>query len=388
MSAISRFAWRSAWHNRGRSLLLAACIALTFLLPLGVERLVRVYGAELRARAVATPLVVGAPGSRFDLVLGALYFRGRPARPTSMAELERLAEGGLGAPIPLVAGATAQGVTVVGTSLDYFDFRALAVAEGAAPAWLGEALLGAGAARRLGLGVGDALLADRGSLYDLTVGYPLRMRVVGVLAPAGTADDDVAFVDVKTAWILDGLGHGHQDAEAAAEETLLGRGADAIVFNAAVREYTEITPENEDGFHFHAAPEELPLSAILVVPRAAKDATLLKARYGVRDDAELVVPVDVVEEILGFVFRLKAFFDANVMLVSLATALFLVLFVLLLVRVRRREVETLFKIGCSRATVVGLFAAEMALVVGAGLALALAAAWTLVQLVGRGYLFS
>ena len=35
--------------------------------------------------------------------------------------------------------------------------------------------------------------------------------VVGVLPPTNTPDDDGIFVDIKTAWVIQGIGHGHED---------------------------------------------------------------------------------------------------------------------------------------------------------------------------------
>ena len=43
-------------------------------------------------------------------------------------------------------------------------------------------------AKRLGLAPGETLISDPENLFDLAGSYPLEMQVVGVLAPAGTAD--------------------------------------------------------------------------------------------------------------------------------------------------------------------------------------------------------
>ena len=55
-------------------------------------------------------------------------------------------------------------------------------------------------------------------MYDLSAEYPLKMRVTGILAPTGTPDDLAVFTDVKTAWVIDGIGHGHDDLAATMEE--------------------------------------------------------------------------------------------------------------------------------------------------------------------------
>jgi hypothetical protein len=74
------------------------------------------------------------------------------------------------------------------------------------------------------------------------------------------------------------------------------------------------------------------------------------------------------------------FFDANFAVVVLSTALFLVLVVLLSLRIRRTEMRTMFKIGCSRRTVFWLQAAELVMISGAALLIASAAAAAIVVL--------
>jgi len=380
VKAVLVLAWRYVAHHRVRSLLLAACIALAFLLPLAVQVLVDVYGRALTARAEATPLVAGARGSRYDLVLSSLYFKGRIPDPLSMADADELLDSGLALPVPLLVRRRARGFPVVGTTLDYYAFRGLELAAGDLPLVLGDAVLGAAAARELELGVGDSLLTEQGSLYDLTAGYPLRLRVVGVLADAGSPDDRAVFVDVKTAWIVEGIGHGHRAAETESEDRVLARDDERVVLSAAIVEYTEITPENVDGFHFHGDRADYPLTAILVVPHDAKSATILKGRLRVSPTAQVLVPTEVVDELLGFVLRVKVFFDANTLLVTVATALLVALIVMLTLRLRRRELETLSKLGCARGRVVAILATEWGLVLGAGLAGAAALAAVLVRL--------
>ncbi len=384
MKSTLLLAWRHLSHHRGQSAILAACIALIFLLPVAVQLLVAHYSAALAARARATPLVAGALGSRYDLVLNSLYFKGRVPRDLPMGEADRIQESGLGLAIPLLAGRSARGFPLIGTSHDYFAFRGLVLDGGTFPLILGDAVLGARVARELSLGPGDALLTDRGSLYDLSLSYPLRLRVVGVLRETGTADDGAVFADVKTVWVAAGLGHGHEEAATAPEERLLARSAGEVVFDSSVVEYVEITPENIDSFHFHGDVDAFPLSAVLVVPRDEKGATLLKGRYRVSQEAQLLEPIEVIDEILGFVLRVKRFFDANLVLVSAATALFLLLIVLLWLRVRQREFETLHKIGCARLMVARLVAAELLITVSAGLALAALLAGALVAVLRQG----
>lgn len=388
MKHILTLAWRHMTHYWGRSLILAASVTLTFVVPVAVELFVRLYGDSVTARAADTPLIAGAKGSRYDLVLTNLYFRGKVPRTLPMAEVDSLLDSGLATPIPLMAKHRARGYPIVGATPEYFEFRGLEAAAGTRPLRLGDAVLGARVAQDLGLGVGDKLLSDKPNSYDLTLGYPLRMSIVGVLSERGTPDDGAVFVDLKTAWVVDGLGHGHAEPEEQGEERVLHRSEQGVVLDSGIREYTEITDENIHTFHFHDDPGDLPLTGVVVVPRDDRAATILKGRYRVSSTSQLLVPQEVMAEILGFVFQLKALYDANVAFVSTATALFLALIMMLAVRVRHREIATLARLGCARSTIVWVFATELALTVLAGFvaAAALAAASVLIVAGGHGLL--
>ena len=388
-AGVLRLAWRHVCHERARSLILVACLTLTLARPLAVHRRGEHYGAALPARAEATPLIVGAKGNRFDLVLKSLYFDAAYGDHVTMADAEVVRERGYGRAIPLHLRYTAHrlidgdigdvgdvaSAAVVGTTLAYLDFRGLRVAEGSTPLFLGDAVVGARAATRLRVGVGDAVLSDPVSAYDPARSFQLRMPVVGVLAEAGTPDDDAIFVDLKTAWVIDGIGHGHDDLRRTEDPALvdLGRsGPENVVATARLVEYQEITPENRRTFHFHGDPAGFPVTSIILLPRDDRMRTIAGGWYNVRETRELLVPEEVIGELLGLVFQVRRFFDANFVVVGLTTGLLVGLVLLLSHRLRRAEFLTLHKIGCARATVFWLEAVELAMLLGASVALALA----------------
>jgi len=355
-----------------KSTLLLLALALTLFLPIAAAALVGYYQDDLARRAAATPLVLGRQGDRFDLVLKALYFTGSAPAPLSMAEFDALADSDRALAIPLHLGFSARRAPLVATSPDYYRFRGLAPAAGSLPLMAGDAVLGHGAATRLGLGVGDTLPSDQANLYDLSAAYPLRMKIVGVLAETGSADDDAVFTSLETAWVIAGHGHGHDKLDADSRPgDLLGRGEGRVTASAAVEKFIEITAENIGGFHFHGERAALPITAVLAIPHNSKDSTLLKGRYSVSKEVQMLVPSRVIDELLGVVFRVKRFFDATFALVMTAALLFLALVILLSLQLRKGERKTLFRIGCSRGTVFWMQATEI-LIIGSG-ALALAA---------------
>jgi len=377
-------AWRYVSHHRIRSGILVLSIALVGFLPLAVSMLVGHFETTMMARARAVPLVVGAKASRYDLLLSALYFKGRMSERLTMAEVKRIAAEGLATPVPVYIEHTARGYPVVGTTLEYLRRLDRGLAAGTPPLRLGDAMVGSAVAEELGLSPGSRLDSDVKHLYDLSASYPLRMRVTGILSPTGGPDDRAVFVDVKTVWVIDGLAHGHQDVvESVRPEAVLRRDDGNVAVDSSIIQYQEITEENRASFHFHGDPDGFPITAVLVWPKDARARTLLKARYGVSKTAQILVPTAVIEELMGFLFRLKRFFDANVVLVSVATGLFLALIVLLSLRIRERERETLRKIGCSRMTTFWLQTTELGLVIAGGAGLAIGFAFASFEYVVR-----
>jgi putative ABC transport system permease protein len=369
--------------NKIKTVILVFSVVVAVFLPLAVNLLVRDYQRDLLARANATPLVAGAPGSRLDLVLHALYFRGKPAHDLTLGDVNAINASGLALGIPIIEKHSARGLPIVGTSLEYFEFRGLHIASGAGLTRLGDCVLGAAAGERLKLHPGEKLMSDPENVFDLAGSYPLNLHVKGVLAATGTADDSAVFVDVKTEWLILGIMHGHQDAATAEPNLLISRDATNVTASAAMLPFQEVTASNVTLFHMHGEPASFPISAIIAAPLNEKSAAILRGRYqDPRSLVQLLVPQSVVSETLDLVFRAKRFFDAQALLVGVAMALLLSLVVLLSLRLRRGEMETMFKIGCARMTVIWLLAAEIVIVVAVGIVIAVGLSWVVLQNLG------
>jgi putative ABC transport system permease protein len=383
MKNILFLALRYLRFNKIKTAILVFSVAVAVFLPLAVNLLVRDYQRDLLARANATPLIAGAPGSRLDLVLHALYFRGQPAHDLTMGDVATINNSGLALGIPILKKHSARGFPIVGTSLEYFNFRGLNITSGEGLTQVGDCVLGATVAAKLELKPGDKLMSDPENVFDLAGSYPVNMHVKGVLAPTGTADDGAIFTDYKTEWVILGIMHGHEDVTRVDPSLLIGRDASHVTASAAVLPFQEITDENIILFHTHGDEATFPVSAIIVVPHDTKSATILRGRYeDPKATVQLLVPKQVISETLDLVFRVKRFFDAQSLLVGTAMALLLALVILLSLRLRRGEMETMFKIGCSRMTIFWLQATEILIVVLAGIAIAAGLSWMVLQNLG------
>jgi putative ABC transport system permease protein len=363
MSGALFLGWRYLAHHRAKSGILIASITLMLFLPAATRLLVEDSAIALTARADATPMVLGARGSELELVLNSLYFHAESPAEIENRDFLEAQSTGLADFIPIHSRFRTQGAPIVGTTLDYFDFRNLRIADGRQMGLLGECVIGANVAARLGLGPGDSTVSSSETVFDIAGVYPLKMTIAGVLQPDGTADDDAVFVDLRTSWIILGLGHGHTDlAEPEAGAAVLSRQENLVTANASLAQYAEITQENISAFHFHGTDETFPLTSIIAVPADQKNAALLRGRYQDNELLQLVLPGKVLDGLLETIFAVQNYVILGLAILSFATVAVITLVFLLSQQLRKGEFHTLLRIGASRKYVLVLVASEIGFV--------------------------
>jgi putative ABC transport system permease protein len=218
-------------------------------------------------------------------------------------------------------------------------------------------------ATRLGLGPGDSIISSPETVFDIAGVYPLKMTIAGVLGTTGTADDDAVFVDVRTSWIIQGLGHGHADlAKPEAGAAVLSRRDDVVTANASLTQFAEITRDNISAFHFHGSADSFPLTSVIAVPPDQKNAALLRGRYQDNELLQLVVPENALDDLLETVFAVQNYVILGLAILSFATIAVITLVFLLSQQLRKGEFNTLLRIGASRGYVSVLAASEIGFV--------------------------
>jgi len=370
MKGVLRLSWLHAWHHKAATGILISCLGLTALLPAATRVVVERYGEDLTARARATPLVLGPKGNRFDLTLGALYFSASSLDTVPYALVREIASEGDATPIPISNRFTARGRPILCTSPEYFALRGLTARTGTPPLRVGDATLGARAAEQLGLAVGDTLPSDPTALYDLSKPASFGLHITGIFEANGTADDEVIFSDVKTAWVLEGIAHGHAKTDELDNNLVVDRSAGNVALSGALIEHTEATPENLEDFHVHTGEDRLPLTAIIVLPRDDRADTILNTGFNLREKLQMVRPREVIDDLLTIVFSIRQLIDLISLVLGAATILLTVLVLMLSSKLRARERDTLHKIGCAPGAVARLLGYEILLVLGTSLILA------------------
>ena len=363
-------AWRHIAYHRIRTLFLVLMITTVATVPLVASMVTAASERLLMSRAEATPFVFGPRDSPVDLALASLYFERSDTRSISLADFDWALSQRLGAVLPVHRRYSADGFPVVGTDIDYFLIRGLSLSDGRLPAVLGDAVIGAEVARSLDVEVGGTLVTSTDNLFDLSGSYPLRLEIVGVLQRSDGPDDRAVFVSIETGWVMDGLGHGHEDLQTASDAVILERAEGTVTANARLFEFAEITEENRSTFHFHGDPQNYALNALLVFPGNDRDAALLAGRVADQlPDRQIFRPNEVISRLVDQIFRVRDILNLVVALVAGAMVLAFVVIFGLSLQLRAREFDMVNRIGGDRWVVLRLVVAELFLLASASAAL-------------------
>lgn len=372
MTGIPYLTWRYLRHRPLKSVLLTLAVALMIFLPLGVRIFVNESTRVLQSRAVSSPLLIGPKGSAIDLTLASLYFLPQQLEPLKYLSYKQTRALRRGTAIPLHTRFTAADSPLVGTSLGYFEERGLELSGGRLFTRLGDCVIGAEVALERGLEVGDYVISSPENVFDLAGAYPLKMRVTGILEASHSPDDRAVFIDLKTAWIIEGIAHGHEDlASDEAADAVLRTEGDNITANASLREFTEVTDDNIASFHFHGNENDYPITSVLVFPDSEKSRSMLLGRYETsRTTSQIVIPAESVSQLLDTLFSTKDLVFYGFLALGVASGIMVLVIFSLSLRLREAEFSTYRKIGVGSGRLVAVKIGDLMVIVTAGVVLA------------------
>lgn len=207
----------SMFHKQRLTLVLFT-VLVAFAVALGVavtsqERALRQGSARA---ADKFELLVGAPGSQYDLVLASVYLRLATMEllaPQVLAEL--LAEPEIEFAAPIAFGDTAgDGHPVVGSIAQFVTHLSGPLAEGEMFAAHEEAVIGAEVPYR----IGEFFKTLHGMPGAETEVHEHEIEVVGRMAVTNTPWDRAIIIPVEAIWETHGLPDGHLDDEVAGDE--------------------------------------------------------------------------------------------------------------------------------------------------------------------------
>jgi putative ABC transport system permease protein len=334
---VFRMALRSLRQRFLATCLTAASIALGVALVVAVLVLEREARAAFRGTALGVEILVGGTkGSRVGTLLSSLYHVGRAPGRVSWSYNEKLRDHpDVDYAIPLAYGDSYRGAPIVGTTPEIFTrFRPR---PGVGFEIRGETFRGAGrravvgaeAARRTGLALGDTFFPSHSGLEDDHRHREETFTVVGIARATGTAHDRVIWIDIERFLAL----RGHAG---------LARGND----------------------------EEKAVSAVLV-KAAAKSPLIVEGlirRINDGTEAQAIRPLQVVGELFALVGDVQRILTWVAVLVVVVAAVSVMVAIYNTMADRRREIAILRALGATRARVLVTVLVEAALLCAFGAA--------------------
>jgi putative ABC transport system permease protein len=146
-------------------------------------------------------LVVGAKGSPMQLILSGVFHIDVPPGNIPLKAAQDLQKNPMVAQlIPISLGDSLRGFRIVGTSHDYVSHYQAQLAQGQLWTQAMQAVLGATAARKLGLSMGQTFVGTHGLGEGGHAHGDSVYTVVGILAPSGSVLDRLILTDTASVW--------------------------------------------------------------------------------------------------------------------------------------------------------------------------------------------
>lgn len=204
---VLRLAWLSLWRRPLRYGILLLLMAIACALPVFVIQMAGGLYQGLNRAAAPFPILAGAKGSPYQLVINTVFLQDRPIGNISYSEVETLRQSGKATQVlPLAFGDSYRGFRLCGVEKEMFSYQVpgeqgpwLTPAQGTAITGPGEAVLGADTARLTGLKLGDTFQSNHGFIAKgHTHNHPYK--VVGILQPVHGPYDKAILVPLEDIW--------------------------------------------------------------------------------------------------------------------------------------------------------------------------------------------
>jgi putative ABC transport system permease protein len=326
------FAWRYLWARPLGAVLNVLLLSLglasiTFLLLVGYQ-LNKAFDRDL----AGIDVVVGAKGSPMQLILsGVLHIDVPPGNVPYQAVMDLAHNPLVASVIPISLGDNLAGFRIVGTSHAYVSHYGATLAQGRlwdAPL---QVVVGATAAKKLGLALGQTFAGAHGLDAGGHAHGDSLYHVVGILAASASVLDRLILTDTSSVWQV------HEDhAPQASADAQDDRAAEDHAVGDSAREVT-----------MALVTYKTPLAAISF-PRAINTGTVMQAAAPAVEISRLLHMLGIGTEVL------RAF--AGVLLLTAGLSVFIAL--LGAVRERRGDLALLRMLGASPAKVAALLLCE------------------------------
>ena len=211
-----------SWKNIFAKPLSALLTLVLFALGVGLISLLILLQNQLQGQfdknLAGIDLVVGAKGSKLQLILGSMYHVDAPTGNISIEEARPFLRPGhpfIENSVPLSLGDSHRGYRIVGTQENILGLYNAKIAAGKLWQEVMEVTLGAGVAQDLKLKIGDRFKSSHGLIEDDNLIHEdsKDFIVVGILQPTGSVLDQLILTRTESIWEVHD-GHAHEEGEA------------------------------------------------------------------------------------------------------------------------------------------------------------------------------
>jgi putative ABC transport system permease protein len=156
---------------------------------------------QFSKNAKGIDMVVGAKGSPLQIILSSVFHIDYPTGNIPLADAAKLGKNRLvSKAVPLALGDSYKTVRIVGTTIHYFDSIQVQNINGRFWDDELEAVIGYGAAKILGLKIGDVFAGEHGLTEGAQQHEGHAYEIVGILPAKGTIADHLIFTSVESVW--------------------------------------------------------------------------------------------------------------------------------------------------------------------------------------------
>jgi putative ABC transport system permease protein len=410
-----KIAWRSIQQRLLASTLTAVSMALGVALVIAVLVILGVVRDSFSRAAHGYNVIVGAKGSKLQLVLNTVYHLSTPIENIPWSYYKEFTQGKyakqVDLAIPYCLGDSYEGYRVVGTTPELFDkleyapdkYYQFAQGRNFRPDEFFGAVIGSVVARKTGLTLGSQFQPSHG--IDTGGHKHDAFQVVGILAPTGTPNDRAIFINLEGFFLIEDHAKPLENSQAStsplapatAEERMT---ADALAAHGRVREHLaadEPSPrtllasfqehsesahddhadhvdDHDHHDHAHHHHEPLPeaqreVTAILIRTRTVVDGLSLPRRVNKEPFAQAVLPVREIDTLFqGIVGNLQFILLLLAGLIVVVAGIGILVSIYNSMNDRRHDIAVMRALGARRTTVMAVILLEsILLALGGGL---------------------
>lgn len=210
--------WKNVWARKLSSIFTVLILVIGTGISLFIYQVSAQVQRQFENNIKGIDMVVGAKGSPLQLILSAVFQIDTPTGNIPLDEADKIAKNRfVGKAIPLSYGDSYQGLRIVGTDTSYLRLYQAELAAGQLWNEEMEVVLGAAAAAKLGLGLGDSFLSAHGLESEGMAHDEAPYQVTGILHPTNSVLDNLILTASESIWHV----HGGHEADEVHEITAL-----------------------------------------------------------------------------------------------------------------------------------------------------------------------